>query len=63
MKEGIKNGDKQKKGTQHQSLCLPKFFIALGVSVASVTGRLTDSPGEQADTLIEELSTVTVILS
>lgn len=52
-----------KWGIQHQSFFLPEFFIVLGVSVVSETGWLTEDAGEQADTLVEELSTVTAILS
>lgn len=58
-----KKVDKQKKGIQHQSFILPPFITVLSVSVASVTGGLSDFAGEQADTLVEELSTLTVILS
>lgn len=57
-----KKEDKQ-EGIQHQSFILPAFIAVLGVSVASVTGELSDFAGEQADTLVEELSTLTVILS
>lgn len=44
-------------------LQLPEFFIVLGVSVASETEWPTEDAGEQADTLVDELSTVTAILS
>lgn len=53
------------KGTsrRRESSILPTFINVLGVSVASVTGGPSDDAGEQADTLVEELSTLTVILS
>lgn len=52
-----------KWGIQHQSFSLPEFFIVLGVSVTSETEWPTEGAGEQADTLVDELSTVTAILS
>lgn len=58
-----KKEDKQKKGIQHQSFILPAFITVLSVSVASVAGGPSDFTGEQADTLVEELSILTVILS